>query len=86
MDLVEFHNGLRILINLDLHDLKAEGLFTEPGKNSADNWHSFRDNPWRYFIKASDNEVNRIWLAMQKRMTPASPGGGRMDLPEVSDA
>lgn len=86
MDLAEFHNGLRILINLDLADLQEQGLFTEPREGAAEKWTPFRDNPWRYFIKCDDETASKIWAAMQKRLRPAARDGGRMEVPEGWDA
>lgn len=69
MSFADFHNGLRILINLDLPDLWDVGLFTESNAvTNKDGWLSFRDNPWRYLITASDRQAAMIGAAMQKRM------------------
>lgn len=69
MQFADFHNGIRILINLDLWALQEEGLFKGPtAVTDKDGWPRFRDNPWRYLIAASDKEAAMIWAAMQKRM------------------
>ena len=43
MTLEEFHNGLRILMNLDFDDLVKAGAFHEW---QADAWQNFRRDPF----------------------------------------
>ena len=58
MTLEEFHNGLRILMNLDFDDLVKAGAFHEW---QADAWQNFRRDPFRSFIRADEETVDIIW-------------------------
>ena len=64
MTLREFHNGLRVLLNIDAHELEAAGILDA----SAD-WTKFTADPYRYFIRASDDKADKLWMLMQRRMT-----------------
>ena len=47
MEQREFHNALRILLNIDADELLACGALEE-------DWPSFRDDPYRFFIRTTD--------------------------------
>jgi hypothetical protein len=53
----KFHNGLRVLLNIDAVEF--------PGP--AEDWPEFRDNPWRYFIRAEDEVARALWKIIQRR-------------------
>jgi len=59
----DFHNRLRILSSIDRHELAA--LDTEIW--TAGEYVKFRDDPWRYFIKADDEVAVMIWNVVTKR-------------------
>ena len=65
----EFHNNLRRLLNIDMHELVTAGVI-EPGDMKA--WGEFRDNPWRWFITASDSRALKVWKIMERRALPRS--------------
>jgi len=52
----QFHNGLRLLNSIDAHEL-----------GDPEWWPRFRDDPYRFFIKADDGQVEIIWNAMKRR-------------------
>ena len=54
-----FSNALRILHSLDFHEIEATGF--------GGNWTAFRDDPARYFLRASDADAAAIWAAIKKR-------------------
>ena len=54
-----FHNLLRILINLDHYEVEEV--------ISAEEWPKFRDNPWRWFIIAEDHQSDFVWEKMMER-------------------
>lgn len=60
----EFHNGLRILLNLDRQDLVDAGVIRPDDHNA---WGDFRRNPFRWFIQGSDTQAEKLWVLMQKR-------------------
>ena len=53
----QFHNGLRVLLNIDAAEF--------PGPET--DWPRFRDNPWRYFISADDDTAWRLWMIVETR-------------------
>jgi hypothetical protein len=52
-----FHNGLRILMNIDFADF--------PGPHA--DWPIFLDHPWRYFISCPDPIARALWAVIQRR-------------------
>ena len=52
------HNRLRILMNLDRHDL--------PGLDDHV-WENFKRNPHREFIRCDDRNCRIIWQALRDR-------------------
>jgi hypothetical protein len=52
-----FHNGLRILMNIDARDF--------PGP--ADEWPRFRKEPWLYFITCEEPVARSLWAIIQRR-------------------
>ena len=62
MTFEEFHNGLRILLNIDQDEFEA-------GVDDS-SWPVFRNDPHRWFIQASDKAAQRLWALMQARMRP----------------
>ena len=65
MIIAEFHNALRILLNIDMDQLEDAGVI-EKGDSKA--WFSFRDDPFRWFITAPDTIAAKLWLLVEKRM------------------
>ena len=57
-----FHNALRILRAIDYQELKDAGLVL-----SHEDWESFRDDPYVFFIRASDPTMQIIWQVIQAR-------------------
>lgn len=68
MTLEQFHNGLRLLRSIDLHELQAVGLWGVDERNAPDRWAKFRDQPYDFFICCDDETADKIWAAMEKRM------------------
>ncbi|MCX5495767.1 hypothetical protein OSH11_13720 [Kaistia dalseonensis] len=64
----EFHNALRILLSIDMHELVSVGVIS-PDDHTA--WAEFRNDPFRYFIRSGDERCRKIWLLVEQRM----PGG-----------
>ncbi len=52
-----FHNGMRVLLNIDAAEF--------PGP--VEDWASFRDNPWRYFIGCNDHVAHALWEIIKRR-------------------
>ena len=70
MTFEQFHNGLRLLRSIDLHELQAEGLWPDLAHESTRvsvSWINFRDSPWNYFIRCDDETAAKIWAVMVKR-------------------
>lgn len=64
MNLAEFHNGLRILSSIDMHEL-VEAKVIE-AEDEAE-WKAFRGNPWKWMITADDEEAKALWALMVAR-------------------
>ena len=58
MNLPEFHNALRILLNLDCHELESAGIL--PTTDAAA-WERYQRDPFRFFIRADDATADRLW-------------------------
>lgn len=67
LNLREFHNGLRILLNIDRDELVAAGVIRHGDHNA---WGEFRRDPFRWFIRANDERADKLWELMKKRMKP----------------
>lgn len=52
-----FHNALRVLKNIDAPDFP--GPFGD--------WADFRDDPWRYFVRADDTTSARLYAIIEAR-------------------
>lgn len=66
MTLAEFHNGLRILTNLEFTDLVNAGVLTDDADGDSE-WEAFRFNPWKWMIHADDDQAKKLWELMVKR-------------------
>jgi len=64
MTLAEFHNALRILAGIDMRELVHAGAISG---DDTGGWQSFRDNPWRWFIRAGDDEAAAVWRIVEAR-------------------
>lgn len=66
MSFAEFHNGLRVLLNIDRHELEAAGIIDRADHNA---WGTFHRDPFRWFIRASDEQAERLWRIIQARQS-----------------
>ena len=66
MTLSEAMNFLRILYNLDRHELVEGGAI--PDTEGA--WQRFTSDPPRAAIRMDDERADRLWTVMQRRMIP----------------
>lgn len=66
MKLQEFHNGLRVLMNIDAADLVNAGVLTDDEAGIGE-WIKFRRNPWEWMIRADDDRAAKLWALMLKR-------------------
>ncbi len=76
----QFHNALRILRSIDLHELQAVGLWTDatcpppeagndhPGFESWQKWLGFSGSPYVFFIRCDDETADKIWSVVEKRL------------------
>jgi hypothetical protein len=69
MTQAEFSNTLRKLFNLDHSDVPFL---------SATQWPKFRDDPVRFFIKADDETLDRLWTRLQ-----ATRAGGFQSIGDI---
>ena len=59
-----FHNALRILLNIDRDELEEEHVIPLGDHNA---WGTFHRDPFRWFIRASDDQAERLWTIIQRR-------------------
>lgn len=64
MELRDFHNGLRILTSIDMHEL-VEAKVIEADDEAE--WAAFRKDPHRWMILADDDQADALWSVMKKR-------------------
>lgn len=64
MTRAEFHNGLRILLNIDRHELEAAHVIKVGDVNA---WGEFRRDPFRWFIRADDSQLPKLWAIIERR-------------------
>jgi len=66
----EFHNGMRILMNIDKYEFvdALKGARREPWDMPDRHWPRFRTEPWVWFIQASDADADAVWAIVEKRM------------------
>jgi hypothetical protein len=74
-----FHNALRIMRSIDLHELQEKGLMVgadvkqwesdEPGDGATawQLWLNFRADPYRYFIGCADEDAAKIFEIVEAR-------------------
>lgn len=68
MQFAEFHNALRIMHSIDLHEIHDAGI----EMNAAD-WSAFQVSPARWLIRASDNDAEKLWTIIERRQPRRSP-------------
>ena len=59
----DFHNRLRILMGIDLGELEEVGLHL-----TREAWETFRDHPWRAFIRMNDDDAAKVWAVIERRV------------------
>ncbi len=57
----DFHNALRILLNIDRWDVEWM---------TDSQWIEFLDNPHRFFIMRDDPTTDRLWAIIEERNRP----------------
>ena len=62
----EFHNALRVLMNIDADELENAGVI-DIGDARA--WDTFSANPWDWFIRAGTERGMKLWRLMEERMS-----------------
>ena len=76
----EFHNALRVLMNIDADEFYAAVHPEIPNaridaKNPQhtvpyQDWCSFSRDPYRWFVRASDDDAKAIWSIIEARQRP----------------
>lgn len=68
----DFHNRLRIMVGIDMHELVEAGAIAANDRNA---WESFRLDPYRFFIRADDDTALKIWSVIERRATKRGAHG-----------
>jgi hypothetical protein len=66
MELREFHNALRVLMNID-GDEFVRAIGRDSAIWSPDDWPKFSNNPHLWFIRANDADAKAIWAIIEER-------------------
>lgn len=66
VDFRQFHNRLRMLLNIDAFEF-FEATGTDGDSDHSALWEAFQANPWRWFIRASDDEARGLFRIMVDR-------------------
>lgn len=83
MTFAEFHNGLRVLLNIDQDEFTQaiwpEHDGTRPARDSEMGraWQAFRCDPHMWFIRAPTERAQAIWKIVEQR-TARYPNGAPM--------
>lgn len=64
MSLALFHNALRILLNLERFNLQDGGVISVRDDAA---WLRFSNDPFRWFIAASDEQKRALWNVIESR-------------------
>lgn len=57
-----FHNALRILHNIDMHELVEAGII-----GGTQDWYEFKNDPYRWFILADEAKAFNLYTIIDKR-------------------
>lgn len=72
MEFREFHNGLRVLLNIDADEFiqAVFGQDTKPAEDTAEwqSWRSFQSHPFMWFIRAPTVKTEALWKYIEKRI------------------
>ena len=60
MELREFHNGMRILLNIESFDLAMANIDRDAQKQ-------FLEDPLRFFIRCDDETADKLWAIIERR-------------------
>jgi len=60
--MLDFHNRLRILLNIDEIEFAHVSL-------DDTRWAKFASNPFRYFITCDDETCRKLWRLIEERAT-----------------
>ena len=64
MDAAKFQNALRIMWNLDRHELVEAGVFAADDDGG---WKAFRDAPHNQAIRLDGERFKRLWALIESR-------------------
>ena len=62
-ELRDFHNRLRIMLNLETLDLVEAGVLPRNGHGGI----GFGMDPFRWFLRADDATAEKLWALIEKR-------------------
>ncbi|MEE9159978.1 MAG: hypothetical protein V3U60_16535 [Gammaproteobacteria bacterium] len=66
LDPRKFHNALRILRSIDLHELTDAAVIA---MGDGDSWARFRADPYTWAIRAEDAQFEALFSIIEKRMS-----------------
>jgi hypothetical protein len=66
LGLQRFRNAIRIMYNLDGHELVAAGAIECCGQS----WYEYLDNPYRWLMRADDAAAVKLWGLIESQQPP----------------
>jgi hypothetical protein len=60
----DFHNRLRVLTSIDMHELVDAGVIE---RGDVTEWGRFTRDPFRWLIRADDASAEKLWTIIEKR-------------------
>lgn len=67
MNLHDFQNTLRIMLSIDRWELDEVDLDL-----NGDEWTAFRNDPFRWLIRANDADAFKMWTLIEARHRPTA--------------
>ena len=61
-----FLNGMKILLNLDFHDLKDRGIMDAAALKDGQ-WEKFRADPFRWMMHVEDDRAEKLYALIEAR-------------------
>ena len=59
-----FHNRLRVMASIDFSELDEAGVIEI---DDHAEWAVFREDPYRWFLRADDDRAQKLWLLIERR-------------------
>lgn len=62
---LRFLNAIRILLNIDKHELVDAGIMHD--HEGGNDWNRFNRDPLMFIIKLDDDKLEKLWCLIESR-------------------